>query len=85
MASERSGWSTTQVMLAFLAGAAAGAVAAWALSTPSGAAARRRVKDAAGAAADKVRSASGDMQSALRRAAGAARDAFDEAMTTRRD
>ena len=85
MASDDRGWSGTSVALAFLAGAVAGAAAAWMLSTPSGKSARDRVKRAAGAAVDKARSAGGDLRTALRKAAEAARDAYDEAVTTRRD
>ena len=85
MASDDRGWSTATVALAFLAGAAAGAAAAWMLSTPSGKSARDRVKKAAGAVADKARSAHGDVRTALKKAAEAAREAYDQAVTTRLD
>jgi gas vesicle protein len=85
MASDDRGWGTTSVALAFLAGAVAGAAAAWMLTTPSGKNARERVKKAAGVAADRVRDAGGDLRTALKRAAEAARDAYDEALAARRD
>lgn len=85
MASDERGWSTTTVALAFIAGAAAGAAAAWYLSTPSGKSARDKVKAAAGAAVDKARSSGGDIKAALRKAAEAARDAYDHAVNTPHD
>ena len=85
MASDDRGWSTTSVALAFLAGAAAGAAAAWLLSTPSGKDARDKVRKAAGAASDRLRNAGGDLRTALKKAAAAAQSAYDAAITERHD
>jgi gas vesicle protein len=79
MATENRGWSATQVAVAFVVGALAGAAVSWLLTTPSGQRRRDRVRAAVKGAAERAQGAGDDLRAALRRATDAARAAWDEA------
>ncbi len=73
---DNGGYSGTQVLLAFLGGAAAGAIVALLTAPHSGAETRALLRDAALSGRNKA----ARMPKALRGAVGAAREAFNDAL-----
>ncbi len=75
MTTEKSGTSGSAILMAFLAGASAGAVAALLLAPASGRETRQRLREVTGRGSDQIRRFPG----AVKQAGAAARDAFTSA------
>jgi gas vesicle protein len=78
MPTEDRGWNGTQVLLAFVLGAAAGAATSWFLATPEGRRRREQIGERVREATEGLRSRSGELRESLVRATDAALAAWDE-------
>ena len=82
--SENNRYGAAHLLVAFVAGAAAGAAVALLTAPQSGRESREQVRAWASDLGEQASRATGAVQSAYGRAAGAAKDAFTQAMGTAR-
>jgi gas vesicle protein len=83
MATEGGGFKGSHVLVAFLAGAAAGAIIAYLTAPEPGRRSRERIKKAARSAEQAAREAPSRLRESWSRAAEAARDILEDALEER--